>query len=60
MFLAQDRETQSQGMFINQIGPVKCKKYGMEWSDKTCHTPYQKPFKIKDREIQFGSKIVKL
>ena len=32
----------------------------MEWSDKTCHTPYQKPFKIKDREIQFGSKIVKL
>lgn len=36
-----------------------CKKYGMEWSDKTCHTPYQKPFKIKERKLQFGSKILK-
>tara|TARA_E500000178_G_scaffold355502_1_gene428356 strand:- start:1910 stop:2437 length:528 start_codon:yes stop_codon:yes gene_type:complete len=37
-----------------------CLKYNMEWSDKTCHTPYQKPFKLKEREISFGSKILKV
>ena len=34
----------------------KCLKYGMEWSDRTCQTPYQKPFKISDRKISYGTK----
>ena len=29
----------------------ECDKFNMEWSDKTCHTPYLKPFKIKERKI---------
>jgi|SaaInlStandDraft_7_1057024.scaffolds.fasta_scaffold86103_1 hypothetical protein len=28
-----------------------CNKFDMEWSDKTCHAPYKKPFTIKDRKI---------
>ena len=38
----------------------QCSKYNMEWSDRTCHNPYQKPFKESDREISFGSKILKV
>ena len=38
----------------------QCSKYNMEWSDRTCHNPYQKPFKESDREISFGSKIWKV
>lgn len=37
-----------------------CKKFNMEWSDKTCQTRYNKPFQIKDRKIEFGSKILKV
>ena len=36
------------------VTPTQCKKYNMEWSDKTCATPYQKPFKIKERTISTG------
>ena len=38
----------------------ECEKYDMEWSDKTCDTSYQKPFQIKEREVEFGSKILKV
>ena len=34
----------------------QCLKYGMEWSDRTCQTPYQKPFKESVREIDVGIK----
>ena len=37
-----------------------CKKFNMEWTDRTCQTPYKKPFKVKDREISYGgTKILK-
>lgn len=42
-FECKDFVTQSQ-----------CKKYNMEWSDKTCTDPYRKPFKIKEREINLN------
>ena len=29
----------------------ECKKYNMEWTDKTCYTKYQKPFTITDRTV---------
>tara|TARA_Y100000991_G_scaffold214424_1_gene202110 strand:+ start:413 stop:940 length:528 start_codon:yes stop_codon:yes gene_type:complete len=38
----------------------QCLKYNLDWSDKTCHTPFQKPFKPDDREISIGSKILKV
>tara|TARA_B100001287_G_C22653238_1_gene516297 strand:+ start:757 stop:1299 length:543 start_codon:yes stop_codon:yes gene_type:complete len=41
--------------------PSQCKKFGMEWSDKTCNTPYTKPFKIEPRKIDLdGSKEYKV
>ena len=33
----------------------QCSKYNMEWSDKTCQTPYKKPFQVSEREISYGS-----
>lgn len=38
------------------IPQKNCKKFNMEWTDKTCQTPYQKPFKIKPYE--FNGKIL--
>ena len=40
--------------------PSQCKKYGMEWSDKTCMTPYKKPFSIKDREVTYNNQTFKV
>ena len=31
------------------VSPLECKKYNMEWSNKTCSSPYRKPITIEDR-----------
>lgn len=38
----------------------QCKKYDMEWSDKTCYTKYAKPFKILKRKIANNSKVINI
>ena len=36
--------------------PKQCKKFNMEWSDKTCYKPYSKPFHVSKRKILYNSK----
>lgn len=38
----------------------ECKKFNLEWTDKTCNTVYQKPFKVKPYEMQINGKILKV
>ena len=37
-----------------------CKKFRMEWTDKTCQTTYQKPFKTKFYKMQINGNVYKL
>jgi len=39
------------------IPQKECKKFRMEWTDKTCQTPYQKPFKIKPIQMLLNGKL---
>ena len=37
---------------------AQCKKFGLEWFDKTCQEPYNKPFKTKTYELEVNGKIL--
>ena len=35
-----------------------CKKFGLEWYNKTCQEPYDKPFKTKTYELEVNGKMM--
>jgi hypothetical protein len=39
------------------IPQKNCKKFRMEWTDKTCQTTYQKPFKVKPYQMLINGKL---